>query len=477
MQIKSSKILVFSFSVVYFIYSTTTLNFAISIVCILSFLILFQLYSNVRPFFLYAGLLMQWVSISIDLLYSNAVGISLGEKIRLARSGAGVPELMDQTLTLSHYGLICYALGLWLSIRKTNQHIDELLHIRYNASKVMLFYFSIIIFSLFFYGFLFSIPGLSQLMNFIVTIKWGVFFIMIYIALKQKKNLLLMVSLIIIDLLLGFVSFFSSSFVNVFIFLGLAFFATEVKLKIKTLIPLALVLVFALYTLLVWTAIKGEYRSFLNQGTGNQIVNVNRQEALNKFYQLSLNVDNSSIGKSTTQIIDRLGYISYFSNTIQYIPAIKPYQNGKIYLDAFSFYFKPRIFFPDKRSIDDSKHTQEYTGLAISGAGTSISLGYIADAYADFGPLFMAIPLLFLGIVTGLLYRYFQLLNVSTFWSWTMLAPFFFLTNINGVNADKAIGPILIYAVLGSISVRLLVKNLDPLLRQKNVPNSSNPIL
>ena len=202
---------------------------------------------------------------------------------------------------------------------------------------------------------------------------------------------------------------------------------------------------------------------FLNQGSREQIIKVDRDEALQKFTELAGDVTTSTLVDNVSDVVDRVGYIAYFSNTLQYVPTLKPHQDGAIYWNAVSYYFKPRLFFPEKPAIDDSKHTAEYTGLFISGkeSGTSISLGYVPDAYIDFGAVFMFFPLLLLGICTGWIYRYFFRKSPNMFWAMVLTTPFFFLTNINGMNADKVIGALLIYTVFGFFTIRFLPKYVD----------------
>ena len=71
--------------------------------------------------------------------------------------------------------------------------------------------------------------------------------------------------------------------------------------------------------------------------------------------------------------------------------------------------FTPRLFFPDKARIDDSERTNYYTGSRVAGTeeGTSIGIGYMAESYIDFGPTYMFIPIMLLGVFYGLIYRYF----------------------------------------------------------------------
>jgi hypothetical protein len=79
-----------------------------------------------------------------------------------------------------------------------------------------------------------------------------------------------------------------------------------------------------------------------------------------------------------------------------------------IWGEAVTRAFTPRILFPDKRAINDSDLTRQYTGLDVGGTdqGTSISLGYMAESYIDFGPVLMFAPIAALGLGLGRFYRW-----------------------------------------------------------------------
>ena len=64
------------------------------------------------------------------------------------------------------------------------------------------------------------------------------------------------------------------------------------------------------------------------------------------------------------------------------------------------------LFFPDKEVIDDLVRTNLYTGgVAGISEGTSISLGYVAESYIDFGPIGMFPALFLIGLMFGRIYR------------------------------------------------------------------------
>jgi hypothetical protein len=66
------------------------------------------------------------------------------------------------------------------------------------------------------------------------------------------------------------------------------------------------------------------------------------------------------------------------------------------------------MLFPEKTVIDDTTRTNYYTGgLAGESESTSISLGWIAEMYIDFGYTGMFPAILLVGILYGQVYRRF----------------------------------------------------------------------
>jgi hypothetical protein len=105
--------------------------------------------------------------------------------------------------------------------------------------------------------------------------------------------------------------------------------------------------------------------------------------------------------------LSRLGYLRFFAGSIRTVPNAVPYQNGKLWSEAI-FTLIPRALFPDKPILDDSKRTNEFSGISVAGAdkGTSISIGYVGESYIDFGVPFMFAPIFALGCFWGWLYRF-----------------------------------------------------------------------
>jgi hypothetical protein len=167
----------------------------------------------------------------------------------------------------------------------------------------------------------------------------------------------------------------------------------------------SLTLVFGLY----WTAIKPEYRNFVSGGEATQAVVAGYGEALQDIVELVEQVDSAKLEKAADELAHRFAGIDMFSAVVAYVPSVRDHEWGKLWLDAISRPFMPRMFFPDKAVIDESTLTNYYTGLGLAGfaQGTQISMGYIADSYIDFGEIGMMGALLGFGFFLGYIYRWF----------------------------------------------------------------------
>ena len=107
--------------------------------------------------------------------------------------------------------------------------------------------------------------------------------------------------------------------------------------------------------------------------------------------------------------LDRLQYTYHLAKTMDQVPAVIPHQNGANWGSTLVFILTPRILNPDKGIYDASIKASKYSGIQYSGRkrGVSISLGYFADGYIDFGYVGMFIPLLILGLIYGSSYYFF----------------------------------------------------------------------
>jgi hypothetical protein len=204
------------------------------------------------------------------------------------------------------------------------------------------------------------------------------------------------------------VSYFSS-FKTVLLILLLVIPTASIRFNAKTRASMAIVAILIALLSVVWSAIKPEFRSFVNRGTGEQEVHVSAGEALGKISELVLQMDSESFSRGAESLAARIAYVDYFGAVLSYVPAVTPHQHGALWGAAIMHVLQPRLLFPDKPELDDSEVTREFTGLYVAGAeeGTSVSIGYFAESYIDFGMLGMMFPIFAVGLFWGGTYRLF----------------------------------------------------------------------
>lgn len=442
-------------------------NAFLLIIAITTLYISFRLlYRPYMPNFLFWGVFMQWISASIELFYASWLGITMKELFVLYRTSYVDIDLLDKAIMLNLVGILFFVVGCSLSIGKINGKLLKLQeNIKaLNTKKYMIFYLIYSLFTVILSQYLFTFSGLTQLFSFFVFLKWGLLYLLIYAALQNwKKYWFLTVGIILFELLMGLGSFFAASIVNLCLFslfAGLSmvrFFS--IRLVINTVVFAFVLVNFAV----IWTSVKTDYRTFLTSGRKTQIVDVERSEAVTKLLSLSFNIDAESYQEGSIQLIKRIGYFSFISRVLRYVPEQHPHENGAILINSFTFYLTPRIFFPDKQVIDDSEHTSKYLGVFVSGreTGTSISLGYIADAYIDFGLPFMFISPLLLGVIIGASCNFLMNQTTHLFWRTAIYGMYFSIANINGTNTIKVTGPIIITLIIGYFFLNYIAPSLQ----------------
>jgi hypothetical protein len=250
--------------------------------------------------------------------------------------------------------------------------------------------------------------GLEQLLLVFDQIQWAAFMLLTMATFAvpgRKKTIWTAVFLVQFVLSLG--GFFST-FKDVFFYSLIGLAASNVRLKARAILPGALLSIILLSLAIVWTSIKKEYRAFVDQGTGQQVVLVGYFSRLAELGNLASGLDEHDLAVGTDELIHRFMYFNFFGAVLDRVPNDLPYARGQLWGDSVLRCFMPRLFFPDKSAVNDSTLTNHYTGLRVAGyeEGASISMGFMAEAYIDFGPILMFLPIAALGLFLGYFYRW-----------------------------------------------------------------------
>ena len=257
-------------------------------------------------------------------------------------------------------------------------------------------------------GIAFFVPSLTQIIYSLGNIKWFIFLLFGFQSMLKNRKRKEFYIFCLIEFGLGFYSYFSDFKIIIF-FIAVLFLSLLAKVRFNKMIMAVGLMIVMVVGGVFWTSIKGEYRSFLNKGSKTQSVQVEQGEALNKLLELSQKQDQSSFTDAMDNFLDRLQYTYHMAKAMEMVPAKVPFQNGANWGSTLMFVLTPRALNPDKGVYDASVKATKFTGIYYSGVkgGVSVSLGYFADGYIDFGFVGMFVPILLLGLIYGRTYFYF----------------------------------------------------------------------
>jgi hypothetical protein len=341
-----------------------------------------------------------WLQASVAIYHANWLGLDVADH-------APFHGDMHTAVLMSLAGVLALAVGMRLAAgaRRT----EDVLAVRETAlSQPMRRWFELYAtawaVSFVALSFAWVLPGLSQPMLALAGLRWAFFFMLALAYFVRRRGRFFPLAFLL-ELATGIGGYFSD-FKTVFFITLFAVLASGVRLSPKTLLSSGVMTALALAFGIVWTAVKGEFRTFVSGGQAEQIVTVDYAARIAKLYELVADLDGRALADATDQFLRRVTYAEFLSVVLVNVPATHPHTSGTILGDAVTRVFMPRVLFVDKDVADDTARTNIYTGgLAGSGEGTSISLGYVAEAYIDFGAPWMFAALAAVGMFYGTIYR------------------------------------------------------------------------
>lgn len=346
----------------------------------------------------------QWLQASLKIFKAGWLGVDVGQ---LPSYGGDI----EQATVLSLLGLL--ALGVGLRVGAGPWRFQDGMLARFTTQRLTIqswFRLYIVAFAIATLAQSIArvVPGLSQPLLALANLKWAFFWMLAYAtfarARSDKLYLLLALGL---EIALGIGAYFSD-FKTPFFFTFMAAVTARLRVSVGRYLVLAVLGTVVLAMAMTWTAVKVDYRHYLNGGADAQVVTVGYVERVEKLTSMIGELDAATLSKSFGKLLDRLAYVDFFAVVLDTVPGAVPHEDGALWWDAISRPFMPRLLFPEKTAIDDSVRTNYYTGLDLptSEEGTSISLGYMAESYIDFGKIGMMVPIFGLGLLLGRYYRF-----------------------------------------------------------------------
>jgi hypothetical protein len=428
------------------------------------FLLLKLMWRVNEPKHLMVNLFLNWMVVSILLPYGAIFNLPLSE-LTLYKSDTIVFASL-----LAIISQIVYTIGIYIPIKEiVITRIDALRFYlsRYDGKKLFLGYVYYSLFSASLAQILLGVSGGQMLLG-LVHFKWVFLTLLILHTSVIPSNIKYVLIFVALEILLSFSGFWASFKDYILVALG-AFFTLNRKISAKVFLATIFTGLLTFFIFVVWSASKGRYRAYLTGGERTQaVVQTDQIKNISTLLQIisedfSSENFSESFSKGSQSLLYRISYVEYFALSLKQVPTFLPYENGQLLIDAIEHVIKPRILFPDKKQIFDSELTSKYTGIGFAGRdeGVSFSLGYVPEAYIDFGPVYMFIPIFFFGLLFGWMYKTLMLKGYNIVWGICYSAPIFQYAWMFPVPGTKLLGWSITYFVNFYLINRYLVKHLD----------------
>jgi hypothetical protein len=342
-----------------------------------------------------------WIQVVAYIFYVNS---SWGGDLNLFTQSSGAAffySLIGLIVMSFTFSKVAYK-DLEVSIEVFEEALDKI-----EPKKVLYLYLILYIVAGVLSRVAFGFGGLTQVFLNIALLKWAGFVLLGYLSFKKKEYRLFFIIAFLLDFLGGFFSFFSQ-FKDVFFYTAVIFMTFISRIDFNVSLKAIAVAIVLFYVAVVWTVVKGDYRQFLNAGSGQQEVNVSQGSAFNKLSDLVSAVNKESMNEGVGAFFYRLQYVFHFAKCIDMVPANIPFQQGAVWRQTIEFVAVPRILSPDKGTLDNSIKATKFTGIPFLRAakGVSFSLGYFADCYVDFGVPGMFLALAVIAFLFAKVYRF-----------------------------------------------------------------------
>jgi hypothetical protein len=253
---------------------------------------------------------------------------------------------------------------------------------------------------------IFSGPARQILLAF-ADLRHAGLFLLAYWCLVRMRSLGLLAAVAIFEILSGLTGFFADFRESVLTLL-VASAAARPRLQLRGFLIMGVAVSLTLGLAIFWSAMKHDYRDFLNEGTSQQVVSQPLSARLGYLGSAADEFNGNQFQTGLRALAERESYIDVLSAVLDHVPDVVPFENGHRIGDALLNMVKPRIFFPDKpETPDDSIVSTRYTGLRFDLAfNTSISIGYLGELYIDFDKFGAVIGAFVIGLIAGRMYAY-----------------------------------------------------------------------
>jgi hypothetical protein len=325
------------------------------------------------------------------------------------------------------------------------------------------------------------VPGLEQPFDAVSRIKVVALFMLFGTVMATGKGTRLMILVVLFEIGSGFTGILSE-FRGVFIFLAVAALAVRIRwtgtMALGGVIWIAVLLTLALF----WTAVKSDFRNFATGSGESQTINMGLSDRFGYLGNKAFNPGAIDWSDASYALISRFAYVDIFGAVINVQSVAPEPMFMRQWDEAFSHVAKPRFMFPDKPVLSD---TEVYARLAFGNPfeqmrmGTSISVGYMAENYADLGFPGMLGGILLQGLILALVCRYFMTRRLPWLVGEGLVMGVIYMVGHDGVEQSlpKYLGSAVMFFLVYSLAVRFVfptalafVEQRSAMARSRNKP-------
>ena len=346
--------------------------------------------------------LFQWTEVAIVPLSTIWLKVPLSE---LSPNGADIASS-------SLYGLLgisALSMGMWLGSSALK---GPALSVRLAEEAKSLTLSKVVMISIPLIGLGYAFSALTavagnagQVTSLAGNIKCVGLFILTYWCLVRGRGYPILLTVMTFEIIFGMTGFFAQFKDSILTFF-VAALAARPKIRALDILSVSVATGVILSVAIFWSAIKPDYRNFMNQGTGAQVVNVPISDRLDFLSNAAATFDETKLATGFESLVARHGYVEYLSLVMTNIPRNMPYEGGKLTAAVFRHITVPRFLWPDKPMLpSDTEVMSKYTGLPmVWNSDTSISIGYLGELYIDFGYLGGLFAAGIIGLIVGVAY-------------------------------------------------------------------------
>ena len=219
-----------------------------------------------------------------------------------------------------------------------------------------------------------------------------------------------LIVVVLFETITGFTGILSD-FKAVFLQLALAALAARIRWTFTMGIA-SMVWMVVLVTLgIFWSGVKADYRQLATGSEESQAISASLSDRLGYLGNRAITPSSINWNEASYALLIRFAYVDIFGSVITVQEATPEPAFMRQWGEALSHVLQPRFLFPSKAPLSD---TEVYVRLAKGDPteelrqGTSISVGYMAENFADLGFPGMLAGMLVLGLIAGSIYRFFM---------------------------------------------------------------------